>query len=170
MIDESTVKSAVIDPSGTYRYSLTRSWHSGRPRVCWVMLNPSTADAEVDDPTIRKCIGFSRLWGFGALEVVNLFAYRATSPKALPLAKDPVGPDNAAFIRDAIDNADKVVAAWGADVMAREGSAPFACIVWARSTPVYHLGLTKAGAPRHPLYLPYSTPLEFWSDATEAPE
>src|SRR5262245_19133112 len=87
-------KEALISPCGLYRYWLTRTWDNSLRRVCWVMLNPSTADAEQDDPTIRRCVGFARSWGAGGIIVVNLFAFRASDPKALLRAADPVGPDN----------------------------------------------------------------------------
>ena len=84
------------------------------------MLNPSTADAERDDPTIRRCIGFSRAWGFGGAEMVNLFALRSTDPGRLREAADPVGPGNVAHIADAARGATQVIAAWGAFPLAAE--------------------------------------------------
>ncbi|MGH9551149.1 MAG: DUF1643 domain-containing protein, partial [Terriglobales bacterium] len=89
---------AVFDRSGKYRYTLSRCWNSDLERIVFLMLNPSTADAEVTDPTIRSCLGFARELGFGALEVVNLFAYRATEPAALKRARSPVGRENDRYI------------------------------------------------------------------------
>jgi len=151
--------SASFSRDGRYRYRLHRRWAHG-PRVAWVMLNPSTADATHDDPTIRRCIGFSQRWGFGALTVVNLFAWRATSPDALRRVDDPVGPRTAATLREVTSAVDGVVAAWGnvhpdlaARVEALRASLPAAA--WC-------LGLTSRGEPRHPLYVPGNTrPIPF---------
>ena len=96
-----TRKQAVLSDCGTYRYRLWRKWGCGSP-LLFVMLNPSTADAEVDDATIRRCLGFADAHGFGELEVVNLYAYRATDPADLKRAGYPVGPDNDAHIEDAM--------------------------------------------------------------------
>lgn len=127
-----------------YRYRLWRRWDRARPVVVFVMLNPSTADARHDDPTIRRCIGFARRWGYGGIEVVNLFGYRATDPRALRIVRDPVGPGNWRHIRRALRQAALVILAWGAhahgDRLTRVARAQ--C-----------LGLTRAGQPRHPLYL-----------------
>src|SRR4028119_2392792 len=87
-------RGAIFDPTRTYRYALWRTWDAARPPVAFVLLNPSTADARRDDPTIRRCANFARTWGFGGLEVVNLFAFRATHPTDLKCAADPVGPQN----------------------------------------------------------------------------
>src|SRR4029079_19593153 len=106
-------KDAVMSPCGRYRYRLTRVWDESRPAVCWVMLNPSTADAVKDDPTIRRGSSFSWSWGAGGLVVVNLFAFRATNPADLLDAPDPVGPENDAHVRDAAKGAGLVMAAWG---------------------------------------------------------
>lgn len=129
-----------------YRYRLWRRWDRSRPVVAFVMLNPSTADARRDDPTIRRCIGFARAWGFGGVDVVNLFAYRATDPRDLLRVADPVGPRNWRHIQRAVLGAALVVAAWGAHPSA------------ARRVPISLprarcLGLTRTGQPRHPLYL-----------------
>jgi hypothetical protein len=105
---------ADLSPCGTYRYLLGRRIGGGDRVGLWVMLNPSTADANEDDATIRRCIGFARREGCGLLEVVNLFAYRATDPAALRLADDPVGPANDHFISKAVERAALVVVAWGA--------------------------------------------------------
>src|SRR3989449_11540410 len=109
---------ACFSRCGTYRYALWRRWAAG-PQVLFVMLNPSTADAQRDDPTIRRCIGFARRWGCGGIEVVNLFALRATDPRRLRYTRDPVGPENVAHLARAAGRASLVGAAWGADPAAR---------------------------------------------------
>lgn len=154
---------AVISPCGKYRYTLTRIWDREKPRVCFVMLNPSTADAKQDDPTIRRCIGFAKQWGFGSLEVVNLFAFRATDPKALMFAVDPVGPMNDVWLGFGTGRSECVVAAWGADPAVRTLSVKTAFLPrWKevtriirqnRDSEVYCLGTTREGHPRHPLYI-----------------
>lgn len=141
---------ATFDPSGRYRYRLARSWRRGR-RVAFVMLNPNNADATRDDPTIRRCVGYARRWGFAALDVVNLFALRARHPRDLRRAEDPVGPDNDRHLRAAIRRADLVVCAWGATPLARERAASVLGLL--RGARLRCLGRTKGGAPRHPLYL-----------------
>jgi hypothetical protein len=123
------------------------------------MLNPSTADAEQDDPTIRRCVGFSRSWGAGALVVVNLFALRSTDPAALLTHPEPVGADNDEHLRDvALDawrDGGRLVCAWGAHLAA----PPRALEVHERVRDMdpLCLGTTKSGAPRHPLYVKATT-------------
>lgn len=138
---------AVIDSTGTYRYSLYRKWAEGQ-WMTFIMLNPSTADAAKDDPTIRRCIGFAQAWGYAGVQVVNLFAYRATKPNELLLCVDPVGPDNVKHMAMAMGAA-LVVAAWG--------NSPVAMHVSIRSAlsgiTLNCLGVTKSGNPRHPLYV-----------------
>jgi hypothetical protein len=151
-----TATSAVIDATGTYRYHLGRQWNPLFPkRCCFIMLNPSTADAEIDDPTIRRCIGFAKAWGFGALDVVNLFAYRATDPKELFLlaAGQAIGPDNDRWIRTVTGSAgcQLVVAAWGAHRMAGHRGSKVTDLI---DRSMVCLGRTKDGYPRHPLYVP----------------
>ncbi len=114
------------------------------------MLNPSTADAETDDPTIRRCIGFARKWGFQELQVGNLFAWRATDPRELKQALDPVGPENDRHLMTMSGCADVVIAAWGARGNYRNRAAEVLDLL---EGTVYHLGLTKQGHPKHPLYL-----------------
>lgn len=153
---------AVISPCGRYRYHLGRTWNPALPRVTFLMLNPSTASDGVDDPTIRKCVGFATRWGCGGIDVVNLAAYRATDPIALYTARqskiDVVGPENATYVQTFLAANTVRVAAWGAQHVAMfpaSGSdylGPFA--------PVQCLGRTRDGHPRHPLVLPYLTPLE----------
>ncbi len=155
---------AHISPCGRYRYSLSRSW--GLPDMAtsageaplFVMLNPSTADAMKDDTTIRKCIGFATAWGFRCLTVVNVFALRATDPAELYQADDPVGPDNDDAILSAVQSHELIVAAWGTEAIRRDRRRVERVrnILGPR---VRCLGKTKAGHPRHPLYVPYAQPL-----------
>jgi len=84
-------KGAVVDKTELYRYSLWREWNIDAPKLVFIMLNPSKADAYIDDPTLRRCIGFAKSWGFGSLTVINLFAYRSTKPSELRQVNDPVG-------------------------------------------------------------------------------
>lgn len=153
--------SAVLSADGLYRYVLCRAWGTG-PLVTWVMLNPSTADADTDDPTIRKVMGFSRSWGMGSCAVVNLFAWRATDPDELLTAPDPVGPQNSAAIEEWVGRAHLVVAAWGHRAEQVHGATPAAVIAGWAGTPLHHLGLTNAGHPRHPGRIGYATPLVAW--------
>ncbi|MDE3112519.1 MAG: DUF1643 domain-containing protein [Chloroflexota bacterium] len=147
---------AIFDPTGAYRYALRRSWARGQ-RAAFVMLNPNTADAVRDDPTIRRCVGFARRWGCGSLDVVNLFAYRTVDPRVLARVADPVGPENDRHLARAIRGADLVVYAWGAFPLARERAERLAATLG--GTPALCLGLTRTGAPRHPLYLRADTAL-----------
>ncbi len=147
--------SALID--GPYRYSLDRWWGPGR-RMCFVMLNPSTADADQDDPTIRRCIGFAKRDAFDGITVVNLFAYRCTRPLHLSDVDDPVGPLNDGAVADAVRRSDVVVAAWGAHPMAVGRGKALAD--W--RVPLHCLGTTKDGAPRHPLYVRGSAEVVPW--------
>lgn len=144
-------RSAVISDDGLYRYRLDRRWNSGA-RVAWIMLNPSTADAEQDDATIRRIRGFSQGWGFGALTVVNLYAWRATDPADLWTAPDPIGPDNDRHIAEVCATS-HVIAAWGAHARPDRIAAVLAL---PGMDGLRALAVTKTGQPRqprHPLYL-----------------
>lgn len=144
---------AILSACGTYRYRLSRHWPLGTGTALFIMLNPSTADASQDDPTIRKCTNYARAWGFARLEVVNLFAYRATRPADLRAALDSaVGPDNDDHIRAATRSADLVVAAWGAWKFAEPRAREVRRIVEPIAM-LHYLALSKSGAPCHPLYL-----------------
>lgn len=157
---DDTVYSAVISPCGLYRYRLSRCWGPGR-RMVWVMLNPSTADAEVDDPTIRRCMGFAKREGYGAIDVINLYALRATKPIHLSHHPDPEGPGNLHYWDEVLDdrNVGMVVAAWGAHF-----ADPFLPIsqafVHAPTAGWQCLGHTKNDHPRHPLYVRADQPFE----------
>lgn len=154
---------ALLSECGQYRYTLTRIWDRSKPLVVFSMLNPSTADALINDPTIVRCIGFARAWGYGGIIVVNLFAWRATDPAELTRCDDPIGPDNDAHLFAASEGRD-VVAAWGASVPHywRHRPGAIAAQLRDRSVRLHHLGLTKDGHPRHPLYLRGDTTPTRW--------
>lgn len=136
---------------GTYRYSLWRRWGPG-PQVLFVMLNPSTADERNNDPTIRRCIGLAVAWGYGAVAVGNLFAFRTPSPTILKRAAHPVGRANDRWLERMAAASSRVIAAWGnhGAFLARDAQ------VRALLPSLYVLSLTRQGQPRHPLYVPGS--------------
>ena len=142
---------AEFDGTGAYRYSLWREWDSLGPAVAFVMLNPSTADTANDDPTIRRCASFARSWGYGSLEVVNLFAYRASEPKRLRQTPDPIGPANDGYLLDAASRAHTLIVGWGVHGGLLDRGREVLGLL-AGKCDVYCLGVTQAGQPRHPLY------------------
>ena len=142
---------------GCYRYSLWRVWDAHKPRVLFILLNPSTADVTQDDATLRRCIYFARSWSYGSLEIVNLFALRATNPIQLRRTADPVGPSNDLYIREAITRATLLVCGWGV-----HGTLCYrdrAVLQLFNDREAYCLGTTKERFPRHPLYLSNTTTL-----------
>ena len=181
MTDRYLEMGADISPDGRYRYLLWREWRGthdrknwhwygkkdgagkelGQPKACvFIMLNPSTADGETDDPTIRRCVAFAKAWHFERLEVVNLFAYRATSPRVLLAVghqDDPVGCDNQRRVEQAAADAGKIVCAWGAH--GTHLGQDQTMLGWLLSRPAFALGFTQDGQPRHPLYAPASAML-----------
>ena len=147
-------RGACLDCTGAYRYTLWREWDTGSSKVGFVMLNPSRADAVVDDPTIRRCIGFAKTWGFGGLEVVNLFAYRTAHPRDLRTVSEPIGADNDAYLRSLPQRVDRIILAWGngGTWLNRDRAA----LQMVSPRPVYCFGVTQVGQPKHPLYIPAS--------------
>tara|TARA_R110000787_G_scaffold15594_10_gene48334 strand:- start:863 stop:1378 length:516 start_codon:yes stop_codon:yes gene_type:complete len=167
MITRSHIKgdapsTAVYSDCELYRYSLTRVWDDTARRVAFVMLNPSTATEVQNDPTIHRCEQRARALGFGGFRAVNIFALRATDPRDMRAAPDPEGADNMSALDEAAIWADMVIAAWGVHGAHRMQGARVAARLRAAGRSLYHLGLTKAGHPRHPLYLPYSARPELW--------
>ena len=154
---------ADLSRCGRYRYALGRRWGEGAEAL-FVLLNPSTADAGVDDPTLRRCMGFARREGCGASRTVNLFAWRATSPADLAGAgEDAVGPRNAAAIRAALSECDgPVIVGWGAHAMAVPHAGALGRSASGQGRALACLGITKAGHPRHPLYIRADAPLVPW--------
>lgn len=154
---------AVYSDCERYRYSLTRIWDVAAPRVAFVMLNPSTATEQANDPTIERCEQRARRLGFGGFCAVNIFALRATDPRDMRAAADPEGPDNAQALETAARWADVVIAAWGVHGAHRNQGPTAAARLRDGGLKLHHLGLTKAGHPRHSLYLPYSAQPQLWS-------
>ncbi len=154
------LSTAVMSPCGKYRYLLTRYWERGKA-LGFLMLNPSTADGMLDDPTIRRCVGFAKREGYAGIKVVNLFAFRASKPAELDRVADPVGKSN----QDALKNlsCDKVVAAWGSFNVPEHVINDAVKILCDSGAKVVCLGTTRSGAPRHPLYVSGDTPLEPWT-------
>jgi hypothetical protein len=151
-------KTATISDCGKYRYNLTREWDDSLPRLLFVMLNPSTADAEADDPTIRRCISRAKDNGFGSVEVVNLFAYRATNPDELKRTEDPVGSENDKHIIEAVNRAHTIIVAWGT-----KGGLNLRDHYVSKLLSQFGLkclGMTKDGFPKHPLYIASNKALE----------
>jgi hypothetical protein len=153
---------AVYSPCERYRYALTRVWDEGGRRATFVMLNPSTATELQNDPSVERCERRARALGYGAFRVCNIFAWRATDPRVLRTLRDPVGPENDAGILDGAAWADAVLCAWGSHG-AHLGRGPeVERLLRATGAPLCHLGLTKQGHPRHPLYVAYATEPTDW--------
>ncbi|MEM8504825.1 MAG: DUF1643 domain-containing protein [Cyanobacteria bacterium P01_D01_bin.1] len=146
-------RTAVFDQTGQYRYRLGRRWQAEGKSVAFVMLNPSRADANRDDPTLRACMQFACCWEYAALSVVNLFGYRTPYPQALKQVADPIGHDNDRYLLQAVEAADRVVLAWGnwGGLVGRDRAiltllAPY-------QSKLTYLQLNRSGQPRHPLYI-----------------
>jgi hypothetical protein len=137
-----------------YRYILGRRWGPSGRRVNFIMLNPSTADAFIDDPTIRRCIGFAMAWDYDGIIVTNLFALRSTNPGRLMRAADPIGPRNDEIILSEARRADRVIAAWGAHGRLFNRDRIVRRALDGAGIALHYLKLTEKGAPNHPLYLP----------------
>lgn len=160
-------RGAVISACGNYRYHLWREWDANKGSVLWCMLNPSKADAFVDDPTIKKCCGFAQRWGFGRIDVVNLYAFRATDPSQLQDAGrigNIVGPENDVWIAERSAKSHIAVVAWG-NSLPLKVRADRSLYVYdllrlrAGARQIRCLGTTQDGQPLHPVRIGYDTPL-----------
>lgn len=141
-----------------YRYALWRIWNRDLPAVMFIGLNPSVADARIDDPTLVRCMGFARDWGYGGVYTANLFAYRATDPRDMKAARAPVGRDNDRVILELAGKVGKVIAAWG-----NEGAyLDRADAVRALLPELHYLKMNRSGQPAHPLYLPKGLKPQPW--------
>ncbi|MEL6889752.1 MAG: DUF1643 domain-containing protein [Pseudomonadota bacterium] len=158
---------AIYSDCERYRYSLTRVWDDAGRRVNFVMLNPSTATEVQNDPTVERCERRARALEYGSFAVTNIFAWRDTDPRAMRAATDPVGPGNDAAITDRAAWADDLVAAWGTHGAHLDRGAAVRDLLIRSGKPLLHLGLSKAGHPKHPLYIPYAQQPAPWG-VTEA--
>ncbi len=155
---------AVYSDCENYRYSLTRIWDDTTPRVLFVMLNPSTATEVQNDPTVERCERRARTLGYGAFCVCNIFAYRATDPKNMRKQVDPVGPENNNVINIAAAWANDIVCGWGTHGEHMDRGPEIEKILRAQPKPLTHLGLSKAGHPKHPLYIGYKVQPLLWHE------
>lgn len=149
-------RSATFSGCRTWRYALYRRWDETLPWCMFIGLNPSTADETEDDPTIRRCIGFAKDWGYGGLIMCNLYGFRSTDPKGLLACADPVGPRNDEALAACAGKAALVVAAWGMHAKPDRADA----VVDLLGGSLCCLGRTLAGFPKHPSRLRKDTPLE----------
>lgn len=161
-IKDGAPSTATYSDCERYRYALTRTWDEQAKRVLFVMLNPSKATEVQNDPTVERCERRARALGFGAFQVTNIFAWRDTDPFKMRKATDPIGPDNDAAILAGVAWADQVIAAWGTHG-AHLGRGPqMAAMLHAADKPIFTLGLSKHGHPKHPLYISYSQQPILW--------
>lgn len=153
-------RTAIFDATGQYRYRLGRQWRKNGPTVAFIMLNPSTADATCDDPTLRACIQFAQRWDYAALSVVNLFGYRTPHPSVLKTAEDPVGEQNDRYLLQAVVEARAVVLGWGnfGGFLGRDRAV--LNLLLPHQQKLYYLQRNISGHPRHPLYIQRGTPLK----------
>ncbi len=153
---------AVYSDCECYRYSLTRIWDVAGRKALFVMLNPSTATEVQNDPTVERCERRARALGFGAFQVTNIFAWRDTDPRKMRAAIDPVGPENDAAILAGVNWADQIITAWGTHGAHLDRGPAVERLLRGTGRPLFHLGLTKDGHPKHPLYIAYTQQPEPW--------
>ena len=153
---DDAASTAVYSDCEKYRYMLTRVWDPLGDKALFIMLNPSTATEVQNDPTVERCERRARTLGFGAFRVTNIFAWRDTDPRKMRAAADPVGPENDASIVDSCGWADRIICAWGTHGAHLDRGAAMEKTLRDTNLPLYHLGLTKDGHPKHPLYIAYS--------------
>jgi len=154
---------AVYSPCEAYRYLLTRVWNPEGEKALFVMLNPSTATEVQNDPTVERCERRARALGFGAFRVTNIFAFRATDPRVMRAVADPIGPGNNAAIADSAQGwADRIICAWGTHGAHLGRGAQVERLLRATGRPLFTLGLSQGGHPKHPLYIGYDCQPELW--------
>jgi len=158
---------AIFSDDEKYRYLLKRSWGVGR-NILFIMLNPSTADAKKNDPTVKRCCDYAKKWGFASITVCNLFGYRSTQPEALVTVENPVGVANMAYIENAMTMSDTIVAAWGNNVLPNfHMHTVYMVSEKARELgkDIFCLGINDNGQPVHPLYQKADVELKVWRKA-----
>ncbi len=149
-IETDYISDAVISDCGKYRYSLSRIWEKEKGIITFICLNPSTADAKKDDPTIRRCIGYSKDWGYGGFYMANLFAFRATDPKIMKQSDSPIGPLNNNHLLNLKNKSSIIIAAWGTNGNYRGRDKE---VLELMGNDLYCLEKSQKGHPKHPLYL-----------------
>jgi hypothetical protein len=160
-------RTALLSECGSYRYRLGRIWEPAGPGILFVMLNPSTADAFQDDPTIRRCMGFARSWGFGSFHAGNLFAWRSSKPADLFLTEDPAGKENHLHLEALARDCSRIICAWGNEpVLKKMGVSDGRNLLppAIRNRELYYLRQSKGGTPWHPLYLPSEVSPCLWTN------
>ena len=160
---------AVYSDCERYRYRLTRIWQPSGPRAVFIMLNPSTATELQNDPTVERCERRARVLGFGSFSVANIFAFRATDPRNMRAATDPVGPQNDATILALAAASDRIICAWGTHGAHLRRGDEIEIKLRSLNRPLFHLGVTKAGAPTHPLYISYERQPVLWAKSDAPP-
>ena len=143
------LRDAILSEDRKYRYILSRTWDETKPTVLFIGLNPSTADENEDDSTIRRCINFARSWGYGGILMANLFAYRATNPRKLYSEQDPIGSDNDFYIKEYADKSEMIIACWGNHGRFNNRSQRVYNLIGSLNC----LDTNKNGEPKHPLYI-----------------
>ena len=162
-IKDDAPSTATYSDCERYRYALTRTWDAGGKRVLFVMLNPSKATEVQNDATVERCERRARALGFGAFQVTNIFAWRDTDPFQMRKARDPIGPGNDAAILAGVAWADQVIAAWGTHGAHMNRGPQMTTLLQGTGKPLYTLGLSKHGHPKHPLYISYSQQPILWT-------
>ena len=157
-------RSAQFDRTGQYRYRLDRQWDEALPTIALIMLNPSRADHQQDDPTLRRCIRLAQQWQYGSLIVVNLFAYCTPSPKVLKAVDNPVGDENDGAILQACQQVPQILLAWGNEGGLQSRDRIVLELLTPYQAKLSCLGVNRTGQPRHPLYIPRQTQPRPWSD------
>lgn len=155
-------RSARFDRTGQYRYQLDRRWDDALPAIALIMLNPSRADHQQDDPTLHRCIRLAQEWQYGRLTVVNLFAYCTSSPKVLKTVDDPVGLENDDTILQVCKQAPRILVAWGNAGTLHQRDRTVLELLAPWRDRLCCLGVTRTGQPRHPLYIPRQTQPQPW--------
>ncbi len=153
---------AIYSPCERYRYALTRIWQPDGEKVSFIMLNPSTATEVQNDPTVERCERRARALGFGSFRVCNIFAWRDTDPFKMRKSSEPIGPENDSAIIESCTWADRVVCAWGTHGEHLKRGPQVERLVRETGVTPYHLGLSKHGHPKHPLYIGYAQRPEPW--------
>lgn len=159
---DSTWSEVTYSDCEAYRYNLTRIWDERAASVNFIMLNPSKADEIKNDPTVARCEARARRLGFGSFQVTNIFAWRDTDPHAMRRAAQPIGRDNDDVLVQSAQKADQIIAAWGVHGAHQNRGDQVEGLLRDAGLILYHLGLSKEGHPRHPLYLPYAQLPTYW--------